>query len=99
MHLYLSAGSPWDTSYCTEEGQVIYKVKSHWHTFGVRMLKISRIIPSTEAMNEEDALRDTFAHLGEIEYCAFRTSRIRYGGQDIPVNEYFRKGDKKLISR
>jgi len=100
MQLYLSAEYPWNTNYCTEEGQVIYKVESDGPMY--RTMKISRITPSkinTEATDEDEALRDTFAQLGEIDYHTFRISRIRYGEQDTPVDEYFRKGEMGFFGR
>jgi len=101
MQLYLSAEYPWNTNYCTEAGQVIYKVESNGPAY--RTMKVSRIIPSKInaelATDEDEALRDTFAHLGEIEYHTFRTSRIRCGEQDTPVDEYFRKGEMGFFGR
>jgi len=104
MHLILSTDSPWNANYCTESGQVIYKVESDGPSLGARRMKVSRIMPSkidprAIATNQDDALRDSFAHLGEIEYHSFKTSRIKYGGQDLGVDEFFKKSGWAFFGR
>ncbi|KDR82168.1 hypothetical protein GALMADRAFT_90776 [Galerina marginata CBS 339.88] len=81
-HLYLSSNKPWKSTFTTVEGQVIYKAESG------RTITISRILQS---LNHGNTLMDSFEHLAEIEYHTFRKSRIRYGGRDQTVNEFFRK--------
>ena len=100
MHLILSSGrSPWNSNYCTESGQVLFKAESPWSSSLLgRNIKISRVVPPSEVGNdftqslaEEAALRDVFEPLGEIEYHFFKNSRIRYRGVDQPVNQLFRQ--------
>ncbi|KAF8162634.1 hypothetical protein B0H34DRAFT_692229 [Crassisporium funariophilum] len=92
MHLYLSSPTPWNTTYCTESGQVIYKSDAPLK-LGARPITIKRIRPSITppTAGTDNTLRDHFAHLAEIEYHSFRNSRIRYAEVDVPVNEFFKK--------
>ncbi|KAF8162640.1 hypothetical protein B0H34DRAFT_649917 [Crassisporium funariophilum] len=96
MYLYLSSRTPWNTTYCTEEGQVIYSADTP-HKYSESPITIKRILPSVnfdaQTADSEDTLRDQFSHLAEIEYHSFRdyNSRIRYAGQDVAVSEFFTK--------
>jgi hypothetical protein len=103
--LTLSSKKPWDTTYRTPEGQVIYKVESATPILGARNIKISKIMPSlfenettTEGRGEAESLRDSFAHLATVEYHTIRTSRIRMGELDVATNDYFRKEGWSLTS-
>ncbi|TFK34281.1 hypothetical protein BDQ12DRAFT_727059 [Crucibulum laeve] len=65
MHLYLSHNSPWNATYTTSEGQVIYKVETPLR-LGTRTATIKRVIPSTELLDV--GMRDRIAgadHRGE----------------------------------
>ena len=104
MNLTLSSKKPWNTTYRTPEGQVIYKVESATPILGARNIKISKIMPSlfdnetaTEGREVEN-LRDSFAHLATVEYHAIRTSRIRMGDLDVATDDYFRKEGWSLTS-
>ena len=104
IHLTLSSKKPWDTTYRTPGGQVIYKVESATPMPGARSIKISKIMPSlfdnetaTEG-REVDNLKDSFAHLATVEYHAIRTSRIRMGDLDVATDDYFRKEGWSLTS-
>ena len=90
----LSSTEPWDTTYRTQEGQVIYKVEAAAPTLGARDIKISKIIPSLDNQiqdGEAENLRDSFAHLATVEYHKIRSSRIRMGDLDISTDDYFSK--------
>ncbi|KIM49873.1 hypothetical protein M413DRAFT_439002 [Hebeloma cylindrosporum] len=89
-HLTLSSKKAWDSTYRTQEGQVIYKVESATPILGARTMKISKIIPSFSD-REAQRSRDSFAHLATIEYHTIRSSRIRMGGLDVATNDYFRR--------
>ena len=69
-----------------------------------RRIKISRVLPSNIRdllvdASDKEGLRDSFGYLGEVNYNAFCSSRIRYGEQDIPTNEFFRKGSLSCMGR
>jgi len=93
MHLYLSAHHPWNTNFCTTEGQVIYKAESL--DFRGGSITVKRIIPpnpinlTTDSQVEEEALRDSFSHLAEIYYHTLSTSRIQYNDIEIDTSEFF----------
>ncbi|KAF8801977.1 hypothetical protein BYT27DRAFT_7197424 [Phlegmacium glaucopus] len=98
MDLYLSTNSPWNTTWCNKEGQVIYKSESPMcFTLGPRLITIKRILPSN--VDKEHAMRDSFSHLAEIDYSYFLTSRIRYNGIDMDTTEFFRKSGWSLFGR
>ncbi|KAF8162645.1 hypothetical protein B0H34DRAFT_692352 [Crassisporium funariophilum] len=93
MHLYLSCDSPWNTKYCTEEGQAIYKVDGSGN-LATYQINVRRIIPATIDPYGDDldeALRDSFAHLATIDYRTFHSTRIRYADRDLPTGEWFKK--------
>ena len=102
IHLTLSSKKPWDTTYQTPGGQVIYKVESATPMPGARSIKISKIMPSlfdngtTIKGREAEDLRNSFAHLATIEYHTIRTSRIRMGELDVATNDYFRREGRSL---
>lgn len=52
-----------------------------------RDVSIHKIMPNAS----EDDLQDRFAHLGEVEYNQFMSSRIRYGGGEVVTSQYFTK--------
>lgn len=95
-NLYLSSDKPYRAVYTNEEGMVIYKTETH--KLG-NTTKISRAVRPIDADNQAD--ETAFAHLAEVEYHTFRTSRIRYSklpgggqgedGKGTPVEEVFRK--------
>lgn len=96
-NLTLSSKKPWDSTYRTQEGQVVYKVESDTPILAARTIKISKIMPSfldnriTTKGREAQHLKDSFAHLATVEYHTFRSSRIRMGNLDISTNDYFRR--------
>jgi len=97
IHLTLSSTKPWDATYRTPEGQVIYKVESTTPLLEARTIKISKIMPAfldnrmaTES-REAEYLRDSFAHLATVEYHRILSSRIGMGDLDIATSDYFRR--------
>ncbi|KAF9532276.1 hypothetical protein CPB83DRAFT_807517 [Crepidotus variabilis] len=97
MYLYLTSRYPWNTKYCNEAGQAMYKVDSQNLTLGARTMTVSKITPPVQEenldFNDEAVFRDQFTYLGEIEYRyhSFNPSRIKYNGQDQPVSTFFSK--------
>ena len=57
-----------------------------WKMLG-RDVSIHKIVPNAS----EDDLQDRFAHLAEVEYNQFMSSRIRYGGGEVVTSQYFTK--------
>ncbi|KAF9528283.1 hypothetical protein CPB83DRAFT_854776 [Crepidotus variabilis] len=102
MILQLSTTTPWNTNYCTEEGQIIYKVTSGAPSIGPRLMKISRIVApelgSSETLDDW-AFRDVFKPLAEVAYNAILSSRIKYGEKDESVSKFFRQGDWGFYGR
>ncbi|TFK34267.1 hypothetical protein BDQ12DRAFT_763694 [Crucibulum laeve] len=98
MHLYLSHQEPWNATYTTAEGQVIYKVKTPLR-LGTWTATIQRVIPNTELLDSpvgtpsavEPNFQDRFGQLGQIEFHNIQSSRIRYQGQDVEASVFFRK--------
>lgn len=87
MHLYLSKHSPLDSSFSTQDGQVLFKVDTEPIKLGTRSCKISCIIPND---NVDDG-RDRFGSLAQIEFNNVESSIIRFRGDRIVTKEYFRK--------
>jgi len=93
MRLVLSARNPWNANFCNEGGQVIYKVESPGLI--TRTINISRVLPAGEAEGvgaSEAQFRDVYELVAEIDYHFFGTSYIKYGGVNLAVNDFFRKG-------
>ena len=97
IHLTLSSKTPWDSTYRTQEAQVIYNVESAKPLLGAQSIKISKIMPSffdnrtTTKGSEAQYLKDSFAHLATVEYHMFHSSRLMMGSLDIATNDYFRR--------
>ena len=89
MHLTLSSRSPWNTEYFTPEKETVYNVYSPL-TLGTRIVTICRPTPSTGSSTEPDIV-------AEIEWHSFRTSKIRFLGQEWPVDAFFRKKGLGLL--
>ena len=47
----------------------------------------------------EDAMRDSFSKLAEIDYNFFASSRIRYNGMDVATTEFLRKSGCRFFVR
>ena len=93
MHLVLSARNPWNANYCNEGGQVVYKAESPGLI--TRTINISRVLPAGELEAEEigeTQFRDVYELVAEIDYHYLGNSYIKYGGVNLAVNNFFRKG-------
>ena len=95
--LFLS-GRPWDATYRTAEGQVVYKSKLAMPE--KRDIKISRIIPSivdsrplAGVPTNSSGKENSFGHLARIECHMRRAVRIRMGDLNVATSEYL-KPDK-----
>lgn len=105
IHLTLSSyKKPWDSTYRTQDGQVVYKVEPATPVLGAQDIKISKIIPSffdnrlTTKGSETQNLRDSFAHLATVEDHTIHSSRIRMGSLDVATNDFLRKDKWSLIN-
>ena len=83
MRLTLSNRSPWNTEYFNVEKEVVYNVYSPL-TVGTRVITICRPTPATGSSNAAEVV-------AEIEWHSIRTSKIRFLGQERPVDEFFLK--------
>jgi len=94
MRLILST-DPWNANYCTEGGQVIYKVESGPGLIN-RNMNISRVLPAGAS---EAQFRDVYELVAEIDYHYLGTSYIKYGGVNLAVKDFFRKGEFSFWGR
>ncbi|KAF6752884.1 hypothetical protein DFP72DRAFT_1070067 [Ephemerocybe angulata] len=86
MRFYLTTRDPYDTNYCTEEGQVIYKAVSPYKLIN-RKASIYKIVPS-----DPNDMRDQFEAIAEIEYHDVSSTMITWGGERKSSRSMFRKG-------
>ncbi|KAG2021258.1 hypothetical protein CC2G_006512 [Coprinopsis cinerea AmutBmut pab1-1] len=88
LKFVLSTSTPWNTNYCTEDGQVIYKVESNF-TLKLfhRSSTIYKIIP-----NEDESMKDQFTQIAHIDFRVMKPSIITLGDEVSTVDEIFRKG-------
>lgn len=103
MKLILSTNTPWNTNYCNEDGQVLYKADSPGLGLTGRTVMISRVVPpvinkDAETVDEAE-LRDSYEHLAELDFHVFKSSRIKYQLIDQSVSEFFRKGGFSFYGR
>jgi len=108
IRLILSSRKPYNATYHTEEGQVIYKVEAARPTLGPRTIKISKAVPSfvddgvgvITQDGEGELLKDSFGHLATIEYHMVQNSQIRMGStMDVSTGEYFKKEGWNFLGR
>ncbi|KAH6899150.1 hypothetical protein BKA70DRAFT_1314519, partial [Coprinopsis sp. MPI-PUGE-AT-0042] len=88
------SGNPYNSNYCTEDGQVIYKVDSPFKLVG-RTATVSKIVPNDESSSD---MCDRFTHIGGIEFNALTTSKITWKGETKETSVFFRKGDKGWVA-
>ena len=97
IHFTLSSRKPWNATYRTQDGQVIYKVESTMPKLGARNIKILKVVPSfadnriTRGEQDAEHLRDSFASLAAVDYRTFSSSRIRMGDLDVATGDHFKK--------
>ncbi|KAH6907026.1 hypothetical protein BKA70DRAFT_1286041 [Coprinopsis sp. MPI-PUGE-AT-0042] len=94
MLLIIASGNPYNSNYCTEDGQVIYKVDSPFKLVG-RTATISKKEPTDESLTDT---HDQFTRIGQIEFNALMPSRITWKGETKDTSAFFRKGEKKMGS-
>ncbi|KAF8888277.1 hypothetical protein BD779DRAFT_1611346 [Infundibulicybe gibba] len=80
MLLYLSDSSPLHSTFSNEEGQAIYKVDTPF-----------KLKNRTATIRRVDDMRDQFAHLAQVEWRVFGSSRIRQDGEEVETKTFFRK--------
>ena len=93
MLLYPSSLTPWNTTFRNKEGQIIYKTEFSRRYTLPHQIAIKRIVPSNSIDLEtgsENALRDSFTDLAEINY-EIISSRIRYNETEIATSQFFKK--------
>ena len=108
IRLILSSRKPYNTTYHTEEGQVIYKVEAARPTLGSRTIKISKAIPTfvddrvgvAPQDGKDELSKDSFGHLATIDYRMVQNSQIRMGStMDVSTGEYFKKEGWNFLGR
>jgi hypothetical protein len=107
MQLILTTRDPYNASYCTPEGQVIYKVVSPFQLLHRRRATVDKIVPTdlvsytegepgklTYRVETDDCfadMQDQFERIGEVEYHTIFSSIITFGGVAQSVDKFFRK--------
>ncbi|KAH6899152.1 hypothetical protein BKA70DRAFT_1314524 [Coprinopsis sp. MPI-PUGE-AT-0042] len=94
MLLIIASGNPYNSNYCTEDGQVFYKVDSPFKLVG-RTATISKKEPTDESLTDT---HDQFARIGQIEFNALMPSRITWKGETKDTSAFFRKGEKQWVA-
>ncbi|KAF9009728.1 hypothetical protein BDQ17DRAFT_1235777 [Cyathus striatus] len=87
MHLYLSSSDQLNSSYSTDEGHTIYRVKTPLKVIHLTST-IERAIPNIQ---QNSVGPETFGFLAEVGFHDITPSRIRYRGQESSVNDFFGK--------
>ncbi|KAH9483452.1 hypothetical protein JR316_0002920 [Psilocybe cubensis] len=91
QRLYLSSEIPWNASYMTSEGYIVYKTEPppSW-TEEVKTIKLLRANPP---YSESTTTNVSFSTLAEIQYRNVHKAQIQlYDGRDSqPKNVFFRK--------
>ncbi|TEB19959.1 hypothetical protein FA13DRAFT_1645677 [Coprinellus micaceus] len=90
MQLILTTRDPYNASYCTPEGQVIYRVVSPFQLLHRRRATIDKVVPTDLSSYTED-MQDQFERIGEVEYHTIFSSIITFGGVAQSVDKFFRK--------
>ncbi|EAU80728.2 hypothetical protein CC1G_04838 [Coprinopsis cinerea okayama7 len=89
MAIYiLSHIIPWNASYSTPDGQVIYRIQTSSDIWRPRKAVIEKAISNKEFGEEEQLTR-----LGEIEFHVLRSSKITLG--DLWLND----GSKTIVAK
>jgi hypothetical protein len=92
MNLYLSSRLPWHATFATEDGQILYKVKTPM--IGTRTATITRVVRNDVPLDSEDAdpdMKDKYAFMASIEFRVFSPDKIKLVGSEFTTKSYFRK--------
>jgi hypothetical protein len=99
MNLYLSSRLPWNTTFATEDGQIMYKVKTPM--IGTRTAIITRVVPNDVPRRSDDAdaadpdIKDRYAFIASIQFRVFSPTTIKLvGGSEFTTKSYFRPESK-----
>ncbi|TFK24650.1 hypothetical protein FA15DRAFT_687403 [Coprinopsis marcescibilis] len=87
MLYILSKDEPWNATYCTPEGQAMYKATSPAKLTG-RKAYIDKIIPNGVVAHD---MEDRFTRLAQIDFHTFTSSKITMGGITRHTDDIFRK--------
>jgi len=90
MNLYLTNhANVRNTSFCKADGQVLYESETPGFTF-TPYLPTCRLHRKTtiRKMMKNDSSEDTTKHLATIEWHTIRSSRIIYGGFEVPMSDF-----------
>lgn len=92
MNLNLSEGSPLNSTFYNDAGQVIYRVETP-SGLGSRTSTITRVIPNNvePKKGREVNMQDRFGFLAQVEHNPISSSVLRFPGGEIPTKEYFRR--------
>lgn len=87
MDLYLDSSDYMNAEYRTKEGKPVYSTESGFFS---NIIKIKKLL----AQNP-----DTWQDLAEIEIHDFHPDIIRFNGQEINCEEYFKEGDHNTYGK
>ncbi|EAU80774.1 hypothetical protein CC1G_04884 [Coprinopsis cinerea okayama7 len=100
MLLTLTTNDPYHANYCTEEGQVIYKVESPFKLVG-RKATIDKIVPNDtpEGAQGEPDMQDRFTRIGLVEFNTVTSSKITWENVIHDTSKFFRKESMGWLGR
>jgi hypothetical protein len=107
MNIYLSSRSPWNATFATEDGQILYKVETPL-VVGTRTATITRVVPNDsdsppeatsttpegDHHHDSDAdpdMKDRYAFMASIEFRHLSPSTIKLIGSEFSTKDYFRR--------
>ncbi|KXN82685.1 hypothetical protein AN958_02250 [Leucoagaricus sp. SymC.cos] len=82
MCLILSSDRPRNSTYATESGHILYQVDNPCKTFSEGTATICKAVWPFQGQ---------FVFYGQIEFHAFHSTRLRFNGFEVSVNNYFHK--------
>ena len=91
MNLYLSSRSPLNATFATEDGQILYKVKT---PLTPRTATITRVVPNDVPLDSKDAdpdMKDRYDFMASIEFKLFSPTTIKLVGSQFTTKSYFRR--------
>ncbi|KAH6899156.1 hypothetical protein BKA70DRAFT_383064 [Coprinopsis sp. MPI-PUGE-AT-0042] len=95
MLLHVTTGDPYNSNFCTEDGQVVYRAVSPFQLVG-RRATIDKVVPNDEHSSD---MQDRFRRIGEIKFNAISPAKITWEGVMKEVTAFFRKEKRKWGGR
>src|SRR5688572_8959480 len=87
-NLILSRDSPWNTNYCTPEGQVLFQAECPY--MWKDRVTVRRVVPG-DLNDEHGGLKDQYEDIALIDCPDFDTDKITYRGEEQKATHFFEK--------